>query len=144
RRQRRSDRRYKGTRATGEGSDRSNAALGRHCEELLRRSNPSIRYAAIWIASRSLSSGAHSRDPLARNDETSPPHHVRPTLFQRARIGRSGMDALEERHRLRVPLLQSAAGGGGFERKTHLNVGAGKFVAGEPFALAEFAFPIIH
>jgi hypothetical protein len=23
----------------------------------------------IWIASRSLSSGAHSRDPLARNDE---------------------------------------------------------------------------
>jgi hypothetical protein len=25
-------------------------------------------YAAPWIASRSLSSGAHSRDPLARND----------------------------------------------------------------------------
>ncbi|MBX9645448.1 MAG: hypothetical protein K2X57_00145, partial [Xanthobacteraceae bacterium] len=25
--------------------------------------------AALWIASRSLSSGAHSRDPLARNDE---------------------------------------------------------------------------
>jgi hypothetical protein len=25
--------------------------------------------AAAWIASRSLSSGAHSRDPLARNDE---------------------------------------------------------------------------
>jgi hypothetical protein len=24
--------------------------------------------AALWIASRSLSSGAHSRDPLARND----------------------------------------------------------------------------
>jgi hypothetical protein len=24
---------------------------------------------ALWIASRSLSSGAHSRDPLARNDE---------------------------------------------------------------------------
>jgi hypothetical protein len=23
---------------------------------------------ALWIASRSLSSGAHSRDPLARND----------------------------------------------------------------------------
>jgi hypothetical protein len=23
----------------------------------------------VWIASRSLSSGAHSRDPLARNDE---------------------------------------------------------------------------
>src|ERR1700694_2018767 len=26
-------------------------------------------FAAPWIASRSLSSGAHSRDPLARNDE---------------------------------------------------------------------------
>ncbi len=25
-------------------------------------------FAATWIASRSLSSGAHSRDPLARND----------------------------------------------------------------------------
>jgi hypothetical protein len=24
----------------------------------------------LWIASRSLSSGAHSRDPLARNDES--------------------------------------------------------------------------
>src|SRR5216684_801363 len=32
-----------------------------------RRSNPFF-YAARWIASRSLSSGAHSRDPLARND----------------------------------------------------------------------------
>jgi len=26
------------------------------------------RLAALWIASRSLSSGAHSRDPVARND----------------------------------------------------------------------------
>jgi hypothetical protein len=26
-------------------------------------------FVARWIASRSLSSGAHSRDPLARNDE---------------------------------------------------------------------------
>jgi hypothetical protein len=32
------------------------------------RSNPFFLYAARWIASRSLSSGAHSRDPLARND----------------------------------------------------------------------------
>jgi hypothetical protein len=36
---------------------------------------PSLRakrsfVAARWIASRSLSSGAHSPDPLARNDET--------------------------------------------------------------------------
>src|SRR5258705_1161651 len=33
-----------------------------------RRSNPFFVCAARWIASRSLSSGAHSRDPLARND----------------------------------------------------------------------------
>src|SRR3977135_3719634 len=36
-----------------------------------RRSNPFFLYAARWIASRSLSSGAHSRDPLARNDDKS-------------------------------------------------------------------------
>jgi hypothetical protein len=39
----------------------------RHCEEHLRRSNP-VFLCGLWIASRSLSSGAHSRDPLARND----------------------------------------------------------------------------
>src|ERR1700704_4004001 len=33
-----------------------------------RRSNPFFLYAARWIASRSLSSGARSRDPVARND----------------------------------------------------------------------------
>jgi hypothetical protein len=32
----------------------------------------SFPLAALWIASRSLSSGAHSRDPLARNDATVP------------------------------------------------------------------------
>jgi hypothetical protein len=32
-----------------------------------RRSNP-VFSCGFWIASRSLSSGAHSRDPLARND----------------------------------------------------------------------------
>jgi hypothetical protein len=39
----------------------------RHCEE---RSDEAIQshFAVPWIASRSLSSGAHSRDPLARND----------------------------------------------------------------------------
>ena len=39
----------------------------RHCEE---RSDEAIHtfFAARWIASRSLSSGAHSRDPLARNE----------------------------------------------------------------------------
>jgi hypothetical protein len=35
-----------------------------------RRSNPFFLCVATWIASRSLSSGAHSRDPLARNDES--------------------------------------------------------------------------
>src|SRR6267142_2370700 len=44
-----------------------------------QRSNPFFLCAARWIASRSLSSGAHSRDPLARNDgkrtfATSPRH----------------------------------------------------------------------
>src|SRR5712664_2069908 len=33
-----------------------------------RRSNPITATSTLWIASRSLSSGAHSRDPLARND----------------------------------------------------------------------------
>jgi hypothetical protein len=67
----------------------------RHCEERKRRSNPEAlrvsfrdgpkdqtrnleipdrRFASsgmtgeVWISSRSLSSGAHSRDPLARKD----------------------------------------------------------------------------
>src|SRR3982074_2896009 len=34
-------------------------------------SNPFLLYAARWIASRSLSSGAHSRDPVARNEDKS-------------------------------------------------------------------------
>src|SRR5882762_3617061 len=37
-----------------------------------RRSNPFFLYAARWIASRSPSSGAHLRDPLARNDGSTP------------------------------------------------------------------------
>ncbi|SHG09142.1 hypothetical protein SAMN05444169_0482 [Bradyrhizobium erythrophlei] len=36
--------------------------------ERQRRSNPLLQRAEKWIASRSLSSGAHTRDPLARND----------------------------------------------------------------------------
>jgi hypothetical protein len=40
----------------------------RRCEE---RSDEAIHpsFATPWIASRSLSSGAHSRDPLAHNDD---------------------------------------------------------------------------
>jgi hypothetical protein len=33
-----------------------------------RRRNPFFLRVATWIASQSLSSGAHSRDPVARND----------------------------------------------------------------------------
>jgi hypothetical protein len=44
-----------------------------------------------WIASRSLSSGAHSRDPLARNDGITrigaKSHHINPLLtIHRAKI----------------------------------------------------------
>src|SRR5712672_822573 len=57
-------------------------ALRRHCEEptgpAFGRPDDKLRDEAIhssfvapWIASRSLSSGAHSRDPLARNDDLS-------------------------------------------------------------------------
>jgi hypothetical protein len=34
----------------------------------LQRSNPFFLFAEAWIASRSLSSGGHSADPLARKD----------------------------------------------------------------------------
>jgi hypothetical protein len=57
--------------------------VSRHCEEptgpAFGRPDDKLRdeaidtfFAARWIASRSLSSGAHSRDPLARNDEKKP------------------------------------------------------------------------
>jgi len=40
----------------------------RHCEEQGDEAIQIFFTARFWIASRSLSSGAHSRDPLARND----------------------------------------------------------------------------
>jgi hypothetical protein len=40
----------------------------RHCEEQSDEAIHSFFSRRTWIASRSLSSGAHSRDPLARND----------------------------------------------------------------------------
>jgi hypothetical protein len=43
---------------------------------LLERRVCDAQQAALWIASRSLSSGAHSRDPLARNDENTISHAV--------------------------------------------------------------------
>ena len=54
------------TRATCAARSRSCGC--RHCEERERRSNPFSLFAVRWIASRSLSSGARSRDPVARND----------------------------------------------------------------------------
>src|ERR1044072_5973099 len=69
---------------------------------------------------------------------------VRPALLQRPRIGRAGVDALEERDTLGMAVLEPAARRGSLERKAHLDVGAGKLAAGEPFALAELAFPIGH
>src|SRR6266404_3836391 len=47
---------------------RDREAVCRHCEERKRRSNPLFLCLARWIASSCLSSGARSRDPLARND----------------------------------------------------------------------------
>jgi nicotinamide-nucleotide amidase len=57
---------------------RSRGGFARHCGQCRlgdpslrgakRRSNPLSPLLWLWIASRSLSSGAHSRDPLARND----------------------------------------------------------------------------
>jgi len=40
----------------------------RHCEEQSDEAIHPSFFAALWIASRILSSGAHSRDPLVRND----------------------------------------------------------------------------
>ena len=55
---------------------------GRHCEERERRSNPFFLSAVGWIASRSLSSGAHSGDPLARNDsELERPQEIQKILL---------------------------------------------------------------
>jgi hypothetical protein len=58
--------------ATSGASRRENKVVCRTLSTSLRgakrRSNPFFLFAATWIASRSLSSGAPSRDPLARND----------------------------------------------------------------------------
>jgi hypothetical protein len=75
-----------------------------------RRSNPVLLCALKWIASRSLSSGAHSRDPLARNDGVQRPHpEERPFGASRrmdactfAAILRDARCALL---RMRIPLL---------------------------------------
>ena len=69
---------------------------------------------------------------------------VRAALFKRAVVGGTGVNAIQKRHRPRMALIEAGARGGGFERKTHLDVGGGEVVAGEPFVLAEFAFPIRH
>jgi hypothetical protein len=53
---------------TSREKSRGEIADSRHCEAQRDEAIHSC-FAARWIASRSLSSGAHSRDPLARNDD---------------------------------------------------------------------------
>jgi len=60
-------------------------AIGARREERKRRSNP-VLLAAFWIASRSLSSGAHSRDRCARHDGVSD-WRLRPAAVQGSRNG---------------------------------------------------------
>src|SRR5258708_38088279 len=55
-------------RLAGGGAGAGVAASTPSLRGAQRRSNPLFLSAAPWIASRSLSSGAHSRDPVARND----------------------------------------------------------------------------
>jgi hypothetical protein len=50
------------------GASRRGNAEARHCEEQRDEAIQLSSRKESWIASRSLSSGAHSRDPLARND----------------------------------------------------------------------------
>jgi hypothetical protein len=67
------------TEALGDADGEAVKLENRHCEEptgpAFGRPDDKLRDEAIqsflwlWIASRSLSSGAHSRDPFARNDE---------------------------------------------------------------------------
>src|SRR3981189_503193 len=47
---------------------------------------------AQWIASRSLSSGAHSRDPLARNDDRGPDPALLHKRSRRRQMQRKGID----------------------------------------------------
>jgi hypothetical protein len=61
-------------------------AKARHCEERSDEAIHSFLCAARWITSRSLSSGAHSRDPLARNDGESRARRPSLTLPWRGRV----------------------------------------------------------
>ena len=79
-----------------------------------QRSNPFFLYAARWIASRSLSSGAHSRDPLARNDDksrhtfaTSPRHAPEALLYlpPKEGVGNAGCP-LHPRPRVHLVLVE--------------------------------------
>src|ERR1700680_4178582 len=88
-----------------------------HVIERSKATKQSILSAMTWIASRSLSSGAHWRDPLARNDGASP---RRGTLHRRLTF------------RIRDPHLHAGVGVVGID---------GKFTAFEQRlhpAIAEF------
>src|SRR6266702_5001348 len=72
-----------------------------------KRSNPSCRAKKEWIASRSLSSGAHSRDPLARND-VELQTHIRDLAAQCAR-GFDESSAQRGRGERRMPVAPAAS-----------------------------------
>jgi len=55
-------------RSQDSGESGRENVFARHCEERSDEAIQTFAADAVWIASRSLSSGAHSRDPLARND----------------------------------------------------------------------------
>src|SRR6185295_12838384 len=74
----------------------------------------------------------------------SAPDRVGSALVDRALIGRPRMDPVKPRHGPGMAVLEPAAGGGGFQRETHLDVGGGELLAGEPIGLAELALPERH
>src|SRR5258705_9451883 len=45
----------------------------------------------------------------------SAPDRIRAALFERAFVGRAGVNAFQKCHRLGMPLIESAACGGGFD-----------------------------
>src|SRR5207248_11727083 len=85
-----------------------------------------------------LRSGANAP---SRNDGRLAPHRIRAAPLQRPGIGRTGVNALQKRHRLEMALLEAATLSRRFQRKAHLDVGGGELIAGKPRSVAEFAFP---
>src|SRR6266849_9550338 len=81
---------------------------------------------------------------MTRNNYFLPSHRIRSALLEGAVVGRAGVNAFEKRHRSGMTLLQPAARSSRFQRKTHLDVGGGERIAGEPLAFSQFALPERH